>query len=224
MWNSSNVSMNASPTWNGSLQSVNVESSWNSGYTQVNMESTWNSGYMQVNVESSWNSNYLKINVSGCFPETELVHINDGFSIPIGLLKIGDKVISWDKERAKAQYTAITGIRKCIVFEIMTFNNAMRCSACHPLLVMETGKNNMITPKWKMASDVNVGDCVVGANGEPITVKTKSRHWYNTGTEVISIATDNGLPFFVGNCAVMAENSSEVVERVQTTDIQKLSA
>jgi hypothetical protein len=162
--------------------------------------------------------------MTGCFPESEFVHTCSDECVPIGSLKIGDKISSWDVEKKKMQYTAVTGIHKYTVNDIMCFNNAIRVSSSHPLLVIESNENGILMPKWKVAFDVNVGDCVVGACGKLIAVKIKNRHWYNDGIEVLNLSTDSGAPFLVRNCIVRAENAKDGVGWAETPLTQKLAA
>ncbi|MDR2728473.1 MAG: hypothetical protein LBB56_05015, partial [Chitinispirillales bacterium] len=91
------------------------------------------------------------IYMSGCFPESELVHTYSDAYAPIGSLKVGDIISSWNAEQKKTQYTAVTGIHKYMVNDIMCFNNAMRVSSSHPLMVVESGENGILIPKWKVA-------------------------------------------------------------------------
>jgi hypothetical protein len=170
------------------------------------------------------NPGVMKIYQSGCFPASELVHTYSDAYAPIGSLKTGDKISSWDVEKEKMQYTTVTGIHKYIVNDIMCFNKAMRVSSSHPLMVVENDGNGILMPKWKVAFDVNVGDSVIGAGGKLIVVKTKSRHWYNAGTEVLNLSTDSGVPFLVGSCVVRAENAQDVIEWADTPVTQKLRA
>jgi len=164
------------------------------------------------------------IYMTGCFPDSEPVHTSSDAYVPIGSLKVGNKICSWDMEKKKAQYTIVTGIHKYTVNDIMCFNNTMRVSSSHPLLIVESDENGMLMPKWKVAFDVNVGDCVVGYGGKLISVKTKTRHWYNAGTEVLNLSTDNGVPFLAGNCVVRAENAQADIEWADTPLTQKLAA
>ena len=223
MWKPSLTEIYVESSWKPSLTEVYIEHSWKPSLTEVYVESSWKPSLTEVYIEHSWKPSLTEIYVEGCFPETELVQGNDSF-IPIGSLKIGDKLISWDVEQKKAQYTAVTGIRRCVVFEIICFNSAMRCSPCHPLLVMESRENSILIPVWKSASDVTVGDCVVGSDGKFITIKSKSERWYNSGTEVITLSTDCGSPFFVGNYIVMADNSKDKVVRIDKSVTRKIAA
>ncbi len=72
--------------------------------------------------------------------------------------------------------------------------------------------------------EVKVGDCIIGFGGKLTEVKTKSRHWYNDGIEVLTLSTDNGAPFLVGNCVVRAENAKDNIGWVDTHKIPKLAA
>jgi hypothetical protein len=162
--------------------------------------------------------------MSGCFPASELVHTCPDSYVPIGSLKTGDKIFSWDLERKRAQYTAVIKIHKYVINEIMCFNNNMWVSASHPLMVIEKAETGILMQKWKAAFDVNVGDYLVGSGGKLIAVKTKNRHWYNAGTEVLNLSTDSGAPFLAGNCVVRAENASDSLEWADTPVTQKLLA
>ena len=183
-----------------------------------------NSGVMKIHItQYEHNSGVQKIYMSGCFPETELVHTCSDACVPIGSLKVGDKISTWDVERKKLQHTAVTGIHRYTVNDIFCFNNSMQVSSTHPLMVVES-KNDILMPKWKVAFDVKVGDSMVGADGKLIAVTTKSRHWYSTGTEVLNLSTDNGAPFLVGNCVVRAENAQDHIVWADTPLTQKLAA
>ena len=159
---------------------------------------------------------------TGCFPKSELVHTKADACVPIGSLKVGNKIGSWDVERKKPQDTAVTAIHKYTVNDIVCFNNAMRVSSSHPLMVMEREVNGIVTPKWKVAFDVRVGDCVVGADGKWFTIKSKSRHWHDAGIEVLNLSTENGVPFMVGKCVVRAENATDNIEWADAPITQKL--
>jgi len=159
---------------------------------------------------------------TGCFPKSELIQTGSDACVPIGSLKVGDKIRSWDGERQKKQYTAVTEIHEYTVMDLICFNNTMRVSSSHALMVMERGENGLFTPKWKVAYDVNVGDCVVGADGKLVTIKSKSKHWYDTGIKVLNLSTDCGTPFFAGNFAVRAENAHDNLEWADAPITQKL--
>jgi|GEM_PF-2948851 len=160
----------------------------------------------------------------GCFPESELVHTGSDVYVPIGSLKVGDKICSWEAERKKMQYTVVSEIHKYIVNEIISLNNIIRVSSSHPLFVMELDKNGIFIPKWKVAFNINIGDHLIGIGGKLTEVKTKVRYWYNFGTEVLSLSTFNGAPFFAGNCVVGAENTQGGIEYKDTHLIQKQTA
>jgi len=160
--------------------------------------------------------------LTGCFPQSEFVQTSSETRIPIGSLKVGDKIYSWDVERQKKQYTAVTKIHKYTVMDLIHFNNDLWVSSCHPLLVMEKEENCIFTPKWKAAYDVNVGDCIVGADGKLTIIKSKSRRWFDAGIEVLNLSTDCGAPFLVGNCVVRADNAHDSLEWADTPITQKL--
>jgi hypothetical protein len=157
--------------------------------------------------------------LAGCFPKSELVHIKSDEYAPIASLKIGDKISSWDINRKKAQFTKVTIINQYTVNEIICFNGNMRVSSSHPLLVVET---RMLAPKWKVSTDVNIGDYIVGVDGKLSIIKSKSKHWYDTGIKVLNLATDNGDPFIVGGCIVRAENANDGIEYADTPITQQL--
>ena len=183
-----------------------------------------NPGVMKIYMTTyEHNPGVQKIYMSGCFPENELIHTCSDAYVPIGSLKVGDKISSWDVERKKLQCTAVTGIHKYTVNDIFCFNNSMRVSSTHPLMVVEY-ENGIHTPKWKVAFDVNVGDCVVGAGGKLVAIKSKKRHWYNTGTEVLNLSTDSGDTFLAGNCVVRAENAQDNIEWADAPVTQKFAA
>ena len=193
-----------------------VRSVWTSNYEH-------NPGVMKIHyTQYEHNSGVMKIYQSGCFPKSELVLTCFDTYVPIGSLKVGDKISSWDVEQKKVQYTAVTGIHKYVVNDIMRFNNDMRVSASHPLMVMESNENGIFTPKWKVAYDVSIGNFVVGAGGKLIAVKAKNRRWYSAGTEVLNLSTDSGVPFLVGNFVVRAENAQDSIELSDTPATQKL--
>ena len=160
----------------------------------------------------------------GCFPGSELVSMDYDTNIPISLLSVGDRIISWKAESKKTQYTTITDIHKYIVNEIIYFNNSIRCSSSHPIMVIEHKKSGIYIPKWKVAFDINIGDYIIGIGGKYIKVKTKSNQWYNEGIEVFNLSTEEGAPFLVGSCVVRAENSKDCIEWADTPVTKKLSA
>ena len=160
--------------------------------------------------------------LTGCFPKSELIQTSSDARVPIGSLNVGDKISSWDVERQRKQYTAVTEIHEYTVMDLICFNNTMRVTSSHALLVMESGENGLFTPKWKVAYDVNVGDCVVGAGGKLVTIKSKSKRWFDAGIKVLNLSTDCGTPFFAGNFAVRAENAHDNLEWADTPITQKL--
>jgi hypothetical protein len=184
-----------------------------------------NPGVMLIHyTQYEHNPGVMKIYQTGCFPKSELVHRCSDMYVPIGSLKVGDKISSWDVERQKTQYTGVTGIHKYMVNDIMCFNDAIRVSSSHPFLTVNRDENGIAMLKWKVAFDINVGDCVVGSGGKLTAVKTKTRHWYNAGTEVLNLSTENGVPFLVGNYIVRAENAKDTVGWADTPVTQKLAA
>jgi len=161
---------------------------------------------------------------AGCFPKSELVNITFDEHIPIGSLKVGDKISTWDMEQGKVRYTVVTEIHKYTIKEIISFNNIMQVSSSHPIMIMEGKENGILIPKWKVAFDINIGDCVVGSNGKYFTVKKKSRYWYTAGIEVLNLSTDNGVPFLIGNIVVRADNARDNVNWSDAPITQKLIA
>jgi hypothetical protein len=91
------------------------------------------------------------------------------------------------------------------------------------LIVERDGKGNTGL-KWKVAFDVNVGDCVVGSGGKPIVVKSKTRNWYQAGIEVLNLSTESGVPFLVRNYLVRAKNAQDTIQWADTPVTQKLAA
>jgi len=188
---------------------------WTSNYEN-------NPGVMKIYMTSSEHTpGVQKIYMSGCFPESELVHICSDAYVPIGSLKIGDRISSWDVDRKKLKSTAITGIHKYMVNDIFCFYNSMQVSSTHPIMVVRN-RNGILMPKWKVAFDVKVGDYFIGADGRFVMVKTMSRHWHNYGAEVFNLSTDNGVHFLVGNCVVRAENARDSIGFAGTPLTQKL--
>jgi len=162
--------------------------------------------------------------LTGCFPMSELIHTNLNERVPIGSIKVGDRINSLDTVRNKTYFTEVTGVHQYKVNEIFCFNNSMRVSSSHPLMVMESAKNDLLTPKWKVSFDVNVGDSIVGAGGRLIYIKSKRKHWYGDGIEVLNLSTDSGLPFIVGGFVVRSENSIDNIEWADTPITQLLAA
>jgi hypothetical protein len=160
--------------------------------------------------------------LAGCFPKFELVQTDADGSVPIGALKVGDKISSWDMDQKKRGTTAITEIHKYTITEIICFNKAMWVSVTHPILVMEVKENGFFIPKWKVAFDVNIGDLVVGYDGRYSIIKSKSRRWYDVGIEVLNLSTDSGLPFLVGNFVVRSDNARDNIEWADTALTQRL--
>ena len=183
-----------------------------------------NPGVMKIFMTSyEHNPGVQKIYMSGCFPENELINTYSDEYVPIGSLNIGDRICSWDVERKKLQYSAVRGIHKYIVNDIFCFNNSMRVSSTHPLMVIENN-DGLHIPKWKVAYDVKIGDYMIGADNKLITVETKCRHWYNSGIEVTNLSTEDGVPFLVCNCVVRAENALDYTIWADTPLTQKLAA
>lgn len=168
------------------------------------------------------NTGRYTIFIAGCFLKSELVQINSDTYIPIGLLKMGDRISSWDIEYRKAKCTSVTEIHKYRVMQIVCFNNSLQVSSSHPIMVMENEERGVFIPKWKVAYDVNIGDQIVGTDGKFITIRSNSTHWYNGGIEVINLSTDNGVPFSVRNCIVRAENAKNRIDWANTPITQKL--
>jgi len=161
---------------------------------------------------------------AGCFPKYELVNTSTNEHIQIGSLKVGDKISSWDMDRKKVGCTSVNEIHKYVVKEIICFNNIIRVSSSHPLLVMECRENNIFVPKWKVAFDVDIGDFIVGSDCKIITINIKSNYWYTNGIEVLNLSTDNGAPFFVGNIVVRANNAFDNIDWSDTLVTQKMQA
>jgi len=183
-----------------------------------------NSGVMKIYLTSyEHNSGVQKIYMSGCFPENELVNTCSDVYVPIGSLKTGDRISSWDEERKKKQQSVVKGIHKYIVNDIFCFNNSVRISSTHPIMVIEN-VNGILIPKWKVAYDIKIGDCVVGNSGKLIAIKTISRHWYDLGLEVLNLSTDSGEPFLVGEFVVRAENTNDNIKWADTPLTQKMIA
>lgn len=159
-----------------------------------------------------------------CFPSSELVHTGTDTRVPIGSLKVGDKISSWDMERNRFQYTAVTDIHKSKVWELMCFNNSLRVSSSHPLMVIDSSNIGEPIPKWKAALDVSIGDCMVGADGNLVMVKSRSYHPYprSKSVEVLNLSTDSGSPFIVGNFVVRAKNAEDNLEWADTPITQKI--
>ena len=160
---------------------------------------------------------------TGCFPKSELVYVDFDVHIPIGTLKMGDRITSWDMEQEKTQYTTISKIHKYTIKDIICFNNALRVSSSHPFMVVENGEYGILIPKWKIAFEINVGDCVVGVDGKLIDIKSKSNYWYSDGIEVLNLSTDKGVPFMVGDCIVRADNAKDNIMWADAPLTQMLS-
>jgi len=197
----------------------------NAGVMTVHSTSyEYNPGVMKIYLtDYEHNQGVQKIYMAGCFPENELVHTRSDTYAPIGSLKVGDKISSWDAEQKKTKCNAVKGVHKYIVNDIFCINNSIRVSSTHPVMVMES-INGILIPKWKVAFDVKVGDLLVGVGGRLITVKTKSRHWYDTGIEVLNLSTDSGDPFFVRGFVVRAENTIDNINWADTPITQKMIA
>ena len=195
----------------------------NYGFDFTAMKVTGNYGYdhTAMVVTGNYGYDYTVMFVS-CFPKTELVRMSSDIHIPIGALKVGDKISTYNLEDLNDKYTAVTGIHEYVVNEILCFNNAMRVSSSHPLLVVEHEDSGFLTPKWKVSYDVNVGDYVVGHDGNLIKVKSRTEHWYELGIEVLNLSTDSGVPFLVGNCVVKAENANDNITLADAPLTQKL--
>lgn len=179
----------------------------NYGYSFEAMKVTGNYGHdaTAMIVTGDYGYDYQVMFVS-CFPKSELVHTASNERTPIGALRIGDRVCSWDAERKKANYTEVTRVHENVVNEVMCFNNVMRVSLNHPMMVMERSETGIFNAKWKASHDVSVGDYLVGADGRSIAVKSKKSQWFNDGIEVVNLSTADGLPFVVGNYVVRADN------------------
>ena len=163
--------------------------------------------------EAGYNSNATPVCLTGCFPSKELIWIKPDEYIHIGSVKKGDKILSWDTINKKPLFTEVTNIHKYSVNEIMLFNNALQVSSSHPILTVEKlFCGEILVQKWKPSINVNVGEYIVGLDGQLVEIKTKSRHWYEKGMDVLNLSTDNELPFLVANCVVRAENATDMVE------------
>ncbi|MDR2374973.1 MAG: hypothetical protein LBD96_00890 [Treponema sp.] len=162
--------------------------------------------------------------LAGCFPKFELVQTDADGGVPIGSLKVGDKISTWDMDQKKRGTTAVTEIHKYTITEIICFNNAMWVSVTHPLLVMEVKENGFFVPRWKVAFDVNIGDLVVGYDGRYSIVKSKNKCWYDAGIEVLNLSTDSGVPFLVGNFVVRSDNARDNIEWANAALTQRLLA
>jgi len=200
----------------------------NPGVLSVGLTSDYpnNSGVMHVHRSNYPNNPGVQlIYMTGCFPKSELVQIRSDEWVPIGSLRIGDKISSFDLEKKKNKFTAVTGIHKYSVNDIICFNNAIKVSSSHPLMIMERDQNGNFSPKWKVAFDIIIGDYIFSADGKLTVVKTKNRHWHPAfGIEVLNLSTDSGVPFLVGNFVVRAENTKDNTKWADTPLTQKLAA
>jgi len=160
----------------------------------------------------------------GCFPATELVLMDSDNYAPIGSIKIGDKIRSWDMGRRRMQYTAVRDIHRYKVNEIICFNGSMRVSSSHPLMVMVEAECGLLIPEWRVAFDVSVGDDAVGPNGKIVKIISKNTQWYDDSIDVLNLSTEGGVPFLVGNCVVRAENAQDNIRWANTPLTQKLIA
>jgi len=162
------------------------------------------------------------VSISGCFPKSELVQTGQNERIPIGFIKTGDKLASWDVEKNKFVYTAVTKIHQHKVHEIIRLNGTMRVSSCHPLLVAENTNSGLLNLKWKAAFDISVGDCLVANDGKCTVIKSKTTHWYQDGIDVLNLSTDCGLPFAVGGFVARADNAIDNINWADTLVTKKL--
>jgi len=162
------------------------------------------------------------VSLSGCFPKSEPIQTTPFDCAPIGSIKTGDKLASWNTVQNKFQYTAVTNIHEYRVHEIIYLNKTIRVSSCHPMLVAERAESGLITLKWKAAFDVETGDCLLGCDGKIIEIRTKSRRWLSGGVDVINLSTDCGSPFFAGGFIVRAENAADNLAWADTPVTKKL--
>jgi hypothetical protein len=169
-------------------------------------------------------SNATPVLLAGCFPKSELVQTCAGEHIPIGSLKVGDKISSWNVEQKKKHITAVTEIHTYTITGLVCFNNAMWVSITHPLLVVEPSETGLLTPKWKAAYDVNIGDLAAGYDGRYSLITTKSNRWYDNGIEVLNLSTDCGVPFLVGNFVVRSDNAKDNIPWAEAALTLRLSA
>jgi len=217
--------VNVTPSYSGHITAVVEVTPSYSGHITAAVEVTPSySGDITaiVEVTPSYSGDITPIVYVGCFPKTELVYTSVDKYVPIGSIKLGDKLGFWDITQKKTKLTEVTAIHQYKVKEIICLNKAMLVSFSHPLLVVECDENGIFMPKWKVAYDVNVGDCVVGAGGKCITIKSKSNHYYKEGIEVLNFSTDCGLPFIVGGCVVRAENATDSITWADAPITQKL--
>jgi hypothetical protein len=164
----------------------------------------------------------IPILLAGCFPDSELVQKDVNVYVPIGSLKVGDIVSSWDIDTKKRGTTAVTKIHKYTIMEIICFNNLMWVSDTHPLMIMESDERGFFTQKRKGTFDINIGDLVIGGDGKCFIIKSKSSRWYNTGIEVLNLSTDCGVLFMVGNFVVRSNNAKDNIEWAKTSLTQRL--
>jgi len=160
-------------------------------------------------VSSMYEAGAQNVFFVACFPKGELVQLSPDKYAPIGSIKAGDRLYSWDSQQKKARYTAATKVHTYKVHEIVCLNNALRVASSHPLMVFEKDAHGLLYPIWKAAYDVAIGDILAGMDGRYIVVKSKSIHWYDNAIEVLNLSTDSGTPFLIGGCVVRAKNTED---------------
>jgi len=217
VWEAGQMWSGAMPVWDAGQMWTGSKPVWEAGQSYgPSAKPVWNAGQMWTGSVPVW--------YAGCFPKSEMVHTtNDGYA-PIGSLKAGDKISSWDSISKKTLYTAVTEIHEYRVSEIVCFNGSMNVSLCHPLLVIEKPENGLVMPKWKVAGDVETGDCVAGHGGRNIIIKSRIKYKFKDKIEVLNLSTDGGLPFIAGGCVVRAENALDAVNWADSPITQKLLA
>ena len=216
VWDAGQYHVGASPIWDAGQYHVGASPVWDAGQYHVGTSPVWDAGQYHVGARPVW--------FAGCFPKSEIVTMaHDGY-MPIGSLKIGDIISSWDSISKKAIDTAVTEIHEYRVSEIVHFNDSVRVSFCHPLMVMEKSENGFMIPKWKVACDVEIGDYIVGYSGKSFAIKCKAMHKYSDRVEVLNLSTDSGMPFIVGGCVVRAENALDTIKWADSPITNKLLA
>jgi len=161
-------------------------------------------------VRSMYEAGAANVFFVACFPRGELVQLGPEDYVPIGGVKAGDKLFSWDVSRQRPHYTAVAKVHTHKVHEIVHLNGALRVASSHPLLAYEN-RRGVMTPMWKAAYDVAIGDIVADTGGRAIPIRTKTIHWHDDAIEVVNLSTDGGEPFAVGGCVVRAENARDAL-------------
>jgi len=97
-----------------------------------------------------------------CVAEGTLIS-TENFSTPVETLKVGDKIWGYDLETKKKALTTIEAIHSSVSDYVIRISDGLMVTPVHPVYAND---------QWVPAGQLNVGDSLLGENGERIEIVT----------------------------------------------------